>query len=374
MAIEQTLFTRLVVNHPAPKSKAPDQPTIQKDLPEQLLDFVAQSDSIEMSHQESITLEQADQVKAVFDKWQKDHSDFPTGFVVLERLNDIRFINKFLEEVNEKLATGGYIVGSVETSIHRKQRIKNKLPRWLFRPYYLIDFLVTRVWPKLPRLRKAYFALSHGRNRVISKMEVYGRLYSCGFQIEQTLDHDDKLFFIAKKVALPDYNLHPTYGPLIRLNRVGKNGKMIKVYKFRTMSPYSEYLQAYIYEQCGLQEGGKLKDDPRVNTVGRFMRKYWLDELPMIYNLLKGDMKLFGVRPISAHYLSLYPKDCQERRKSFKPGLIPPFYADLPKTIEEIAASEMRYLEAYEKSPLLTDLRYLGKVAYNILVKMARSN
>ena len=57
-----------------------------------------------------------------------------------------------------------------------------------------------------------------------------------------------------------------------------------------------------------------------------------------------------------------------------KPGLIPPFYADMPKTLEEIMASEMRYLEAYEKHPFRTDIRYFFKAMWNILFKGARSN
>ena len=72
----------------------------------------------------------------------------------------------------------------------------------------------------------------------------------------------------------------------IRLDRVGKNGKKFKVYKFRTMHPYSEFLQEYIYKKYSLREGGKFKHDIRVTTIGRFMRRYWLDELPMLLAIL----------------------------------------------------------------------------------------
>jgi len=139
------------------------------------------------------------------------------------------------------------------------------------------------------------------------------------------------------------------------------------------MYPYSEYLQEYIYEQQGLQEGGKFNKDPRINSVGRFMRRSFLDELPMIINLLRGDLKLFGVRPLSKHYLSLYPQSFQEYRKKFKPGLIPPYYVDMPKSIDEIVESERRYLEAYEQHPWQTDFRYMIKAVYNIIIKKARS-
>jgi lipopolysaccharide/colanic/teichoic acid biosynthesis glycosyltransferase len=161
----------------------------------------------------------------------------------------------------------------------------------------------------------------------------------------------------------------------VKLNRVGKNGKLFKVYKFRTMHPYSEFLQAYIYDRYSLQEGGKFNRDIRVTTLGRFMRKCWLDELPMLLNLLKGNMKLVGVRPISKHYFSLYSQALQEKRVKHMPGLLPPFYADMPKTLEDIEASEMRYLSmCEEKGTLRTDFVYFWRIFYTIVFKRARSH
>ncbi len=93
----------------------------------------------------------------------------------------------------------------------------------------------------------------------------------------------------------------------------------------------------------------------------------------MIVNVLKGDLKIVGVRPLSRHYLSLYTPELQNLRKKFKPGLIPPYYVDLPETMEEIMDSEMRYLKAYEKHPFLTDVKYFFLVGYTILFKKARS-
>ena len=140
------------------------------------------------------------------------------------------------------------------------------------------------------------------------------------------------------------------------------------------MHPYSEYLQGYIFERNSLKEGGKFNKDFRVTTTGSIMRKYWLDELPMLINLFKGEMKLVGVRPISAQYYSLYSKELQQKRNKFKPGLLPPFYADMPKTLKEIEQSEMKYLLACEsKGIFLTDLKYMFLILNNILFKKARS-
>ena len=84
-------------------------------------------------------------------------------------------------------------------------------------------------------------------------------------------------------------------------------------------------------------------------------------------------MKLVGVRPLSKHYLSLYPLEAQIRRKNYKPGLLPPFYADMPKTIEEIVASEMKYFDHYDKKGLMADFYYFWKILHNIFIKKARS-
>ncbi len=295
-------------------------------------------------------------------------------FVLDSRLNDLRYVNKFFETVNGSLRPGGVFMGRLETSGQRRSRQMGKFFWPLNVLYCSLDYLVWRVWPKLPKLRRIYFNLTKGRNRVLSKIETFGRLYSCGFKLLHSFTHDGQLYFIAQKVKDPDFNLDPTYGPLIRLRRVGRGGKTMVVYKLRTMYPYSEYLQEYFYEQKGLQEGGKLKDDPRVNEAGRILRKYWLDELPMLYNLFSGDCKIVGVRPISWHYFSLYPKEFQEYRKNFKPGLIPPVYVEIPKDLDDVVRIEREYLEAYEKAPLLTDCKYIFMMFYNVLFRKVRSN
>ena len=201
-------------------------------------------------------------------------------------------------------------------------------------------------------------------------------MYSCGFRLLNSFEFEGKLYFAAEKVGEPEYNLEATYGPFIKLRRVGKNGKVVKVYKMRTMSPYSEYVQEFIYERNGaggIGTGSKFNNDPRITTLGKFMRKYWIDELPMLYNLVRGDLKIFGVRPISKHYFSLYPADFQEYRKNFKPGLVPPVYVEIPKSLEDTVAIERRYLEAYQRQPILTDIKYLTKALYNIFIKRVRS-
>ena len=184
---------------------------------------------------------------------------------------------------------------------------------------------------------------------------------------------DGLLFFVARKVRNPHFDEHPTYGPLVRLRRIGKHGKIIGVYKMRTMHPYAEYLQPYIHKLSDLEKGGKFGNDFRISTCGKIMRKLWIDEQPMWINWLKGDLKLVGVRPLSEHYFGLYTKEHQDKRIKVKPGLIPPYYADMPETLEEIMASESRYIDAYLRAPVTTDWRYFWKAFFNIVFRHARS-
>src|SRR5665647_3539564 len=184
------------------------------------------------------------------------------------------------------------------------------------------NFIVKRIIPKIFLSQWLYFYFTGGRDRVLSQAEVLGRIYSCGFKVirEKKIGHLTYVF--AKRVKQPEMLLNKTYGPLIRLHRYGKNGEPFDVYKMRTMHPYSEFLQAYIYERNNLKDGGKFYKDFRVTTMGRIMRRFWIDELPTIYNLMNGDMKLVGVRPLSVQYFNLYDKELQEKRIAYKPGLL----------------------------------------------------
>jgi hypothetical protein len=118
--------------------------------------------------------------------------------------------------------------------------------------------------------------VTKGRNRLVSQAEILGRLYFCGFEIVAETELDNRYYFLAKKVKTPSEDRNPTYGPLVKLNRHGLAGRPLVVYKFRTMYPYSECLQKYIYTHNSLDAGGKFSNDFRVTEWGRFMRKVWL--------------------------------------------------------------------------------------------------
>ncbi len=293
--------------------------------------------------------------------------------VNIQKINDIRWMNQYLLAVHAQLKSGGYLVGMGQTTDARLDLFRARFPRRMPGVLYLFDFVWNRMMPKLPFTKKIYFALTKGRNRLISRAEILGRLYFCGFRAVAERVIDGRYYFIAQSVKTPSRNPNPTYGPLVLLKRTGAGNRPITVYKFRTMHPYSEYLQDYIYERNLLEEGGKFKDDFRVTEWGRFMRRLWLDELPMFYNWFKGDLQLVGVRPLSRQYLGLYTDELRKLRGRVKPGLVPPFYADMPATLEEIMASEERYIRAYLERPFATQWRYFWKSFYNIFFKKARS-
>ena len=328
--------------------------------------------------------------KSLKKRYEYDFTDYDKKndvIVNFKKLNDLRYINHFLERRNKNLPNKGILITNFITQGQLKKVLINKYS-------YLIGniiFLVMILFNNLSRLSfiksfflflknfktisKGFYSFSTiGNGRLISKAEVFGRFYSCGFKILNYIEFNSLIFLVAQKINNPEYNLDPSFTFLIKLRRVGINNKIFNVYKFRTMRPYSEYLQEYMYENFALKDGGKIKDDFRVSYFGRILRKFWIDELPMILNVLKGEMKIVGVRPLSEHYFSLYTDEAKNKRIKSKPGLIPPFYADLPKTLDEIIDSELKYLNQYEKNPIKTDFKYFFICFYNIIFKGARSS
>lgn len=290
------------------------------------------------------------------------------------KMNDIGRINEFLKSANEKLPINGYLIGCADFKLGYepdKDFVYQNIIPVTNDPF---SFLIHRILSKIHPFRYFYLKFTKGKRRRISKTEILGRLFYSGFDVLKIKEEGSALFYIAQKVKKPKKRASPTIGPIFTMNRIGKNGKKIKVYKLRTMHPYASYVQEFVFRNNNLKEGGKFENDFRISPLGKFFRKYFLDELPMIINIFKGDMKIVGVRPLSNHYLSLYDTDLQEQRTKTKPGLLPPFYVDMPKTLEEVQASEQKYLNLYEKNPLKTDISYFFQIMRNIIFRKARSN
>jgi len=291
----------------------------------------------------------------------------------LHNLNDIRRLNNYLIACHSKIKSGGVLVGCFLPLERVRYNLRSKMPKFIFTCIYPIHFLFYRVFPKLPKIRHIYFILTKGKNRVISKAEIFGRLSYCGFKIIAENSTGNMVYFIANKLSTISSEKNPSYGPIVSLKRVGLYGKIITIYKFRTMHPFSEFIQKDIFEHNQLDQKGKLKDDFRITIWGKLLRKLWVDEFPQLYNWVRGELTLVGVRALSEQYFSLYPSELQELRTQFKPGLVPPYYADLPKNFEEILESEKRYLIRKDVNPYSTDFNYLLRAFNNIIFHGARS-
>jgi lipopolysaccharide/colanic/teichoic acid biosynthesis glycosyltransferase len=103
-----------------------------------------------------------------------------------------------------------------------------------------------------------------------------------------------------------------TPGPgLFRQVRIGRHGKTFKILKFRTMVDGADRMAANVSPS----------GDPRITRVGRFLRRWYLDELPQLINVLKGEMSLVGPRPETPEYAALYTAD-ERRVFSVRPGVV----------------------------------------------------
>lgn len=131
-------------------------------------------------------------------------------------------------------------------------------------------------------------------------------------------------------------------GPIIFCQRrVGLNGREFMLFKFRTMRPDSA------------QSGPAVtaSDDPRITPLGRVLRRWKLDELPQLWNVLRGDMALVGPRPEVPQYVALWPADARTEILSVRPGLTDPAFLDLPS--EEHALSQAADPQVYYREELL---------------------
>lgn len=105
-------------------------------------------------------------------------------------------------------------------------------------------------------------------------------------------------------------------------NRVGKNGRVFRFYKFRSMVRNAEEIKKQLMEQNESEDGVifKMKRDPRITRVGWFIRRYSLDELPQLFNVLIGDMSLVGPRPPIPDEVAQYTLR-ERKRLHVKPGI-----------------------------------------------------
>jgi len=295
------------------------------------------------------------------------------NLVNVQRINNTRYINKYLYKVNEMLPDAGIYIGCAETTSIKKESLLSGKTCWMQLLIWLYCFIIHRVWPKIPKLNQLYFFLTKGRYRWLTTAEVLGRLVCSGFEIVEYKEIEGQVYFVVIKTKKPDYKATPSFAPIFKMKRIGKNGKMIKVYKLRTMHPFSEYLQDYVIRLNGYNHVGKPANDYRLAPWGKIFRKYWLDEIPQLINVLKGNMAIVGMRPLSEIRYNELPTDIREMRIKFKPGCIPPYVAlNMPDKDSNIEAERI-YMAEKMIHPLRTDVKYFFMAIYNIVAGKIRS-
>ena len=173
--------------------------------------------------------------------------------------------------------------------------------------------------------------------------------------------------YIAKKILKEDN------GPIFYDQlRIGKNGKYFKLYKYRSMivgadEILKEYLEKNEEARIEFEENQKLKNDPRITKLGKFLRKTSLDEFPQFINILKGDMSLVGPRPIVDREVKLFG-DKMKTVHSVRPGLTGYWAANgrSDTTYEERVEMEAYYAQNFS---LMLDIKIILKTIKSVLKK-----
>ena len=156
-------------------------------------------------------------------------------------------------------------------------------------------------------------------------------------------------------------------GPLFfKQKRVGKNGRYFYIYKFRSMYIDAEERKKELMaqnEMNGLMF--KMKDDPRITKVGKFIRKTSIDELPQFINVLKGDMSLVGTRPPTVGEFKQY-KGHHKRRLSMKPGITGMWQAYGRNSVmdfDEVVKMDLEYIDNWS---VMLDIKILFKTVVTV--------
>ena len=156
--------------------------------------------------------------------------------------------------------------------------------------------------------------------------------------------------------------------PFFLQERIGKDGKRFKMWKFRTMVPNAEAkLEAYLDANPEAREEWetkqKLSFDPRCTKVGKILRKSSMDELPQLWNVLKGDMSLVGPRPMMSAQQALYPGHGYYR---LRPGMTGSW--QVSERNESSFAQRASYDDAYDQSVSFTgDVRIIAQTVGVVL-------
>jgi exopolysaccharide biosynthesis polyprenyl glycosylphosphotransferase len=175
------------------------------------------------------------------------------------------------------------------------------------------------------------------------------------------------MLLAAVAIKIEDFN-----GPIIfKQLRVGRNGRQFHIYKFRSMGTNAEDKKKELMSLNEMNDGYmfKIKDDPRITKVGRFLRKTNIDELPQFFNVLKGEMSLVGTRPPTLDEVEKYKRKYW-RRVSIKPGLTGMWQVSGRSKItnfENVVELDTIYIDKWD---ILLDF----KIIFKTIIKLVSKN
>ncbi len=340
---------------------------ISEDAGEDVLKFISDQIDLTKSNTTILTLR---------NKFFRENSDSQVikNIVNLSPINQHKNINEYFQSINLLLQDNGIYIGCYEDYINRKKRISKKYHSSIHRLVRSFDFMFHRVIPKISFTQKIYHRLPDNKNYAISKAETLGRLCYNGFEILTDQMIGELSYFAVVKTGKPRTEKNVSYGPLFKMSRVSKNGKIIGVYKLRTMHPYSEYLQDYVVKTNGYNKTGKPDKDFRLTEWSRIIRKYYLDEIPQLINVLKGELNIVGVRPLSKFGFESLPKDLQKERIKFKPGCIPPNVALGLTGFFGVIWAERLYLRRMKINSFLTNFKFFWMAIFKIIKNRSSSS
>jgi lipopolysaccharide/colanic/teichoic acid biosynthesis glycosyltransferase len=152
-------------------------------------------------------------------------------------------------------------------------------------------------------------------------------------------------------------------GPVLFVqDRIGRHGQLFRMYKLRTMVANAEELKASVLDERTVHF--KTLDDPRITRIGRILRRTSLDELPQLFNVIRGDMSLVGPRPTSVNLVTYEP--WHEARLAVRPGLtgVWQIHGRNRTTFDERVRMDLDYIENLS---LLHDLKLLAQTAGVVL-------
>ncbi|NDK19352.1 sugar transferase [Candidatus Gracilibacteria bacterium] len=199
----------------------------------------------------------------------------------------------------------------------------------------------------------------------------WGRIWKRVFDIIFSFIALICLFPVFLIVAVIIYS-QDRHNPFYKSQRVGKNGELFQMYKFRSMQIDAEKEKRKLLSKNERKDGPlfKIENDPRITTFGKWIRKFDIDELPQLYNVLIGNMSLIGPRPHLKDEVKLY-KEYQKRVLTLKPGItgMAQSHGRHENTFDDEVRLDTFYIENWS---LLLDMKILFKTIGVVLGRKGR--